>query len=230
MLIVSNLSLGKKKQKTDYRDPEFYMSSERPLTQEYEDKFLSLETSVMDITPEDTESLRKTRAIYTWDKKKKKYVQQHVVAGVPLRLNSKIRNEAGKLVKKTDNVELYKQWQQKTKKRIQKVGEIEETDGVNEPPPPKRTDLPTHDDAKGKKGKRIKQELKTPEQIKKERKLKEKRQRAAKIKKIINRVGLAPVRRKLEIEGMIKKAQQQEQKRGKSKIIVKTPKDKKRKR
>merc|ERR1712194_745733 len=72
-------------------------------------------------------SLSKSKSVMRWDAKKKKFLPVMVSVDGRVVKGSKQTNEAGKRVKGDgEKSDLYKKWSKTTKKRIQKVGELEQ--------------------------------------------------------------------------------------------------------
>ncbi|KAJ3427905.1 atp-dependent RNA helicase ddx54 [Anaeramoeba flamelloides] len=91
----------------------------------------SIYNSILEILPDERESLKKRSSIKRWDSRRKKYVVEHSgsVKGLNKRL---LKNESGaqvnlnKLNTKKKRRSKYEDWKEKTHKRIQEDGEIEE--------------------------------------------------------------------------------------------------------
>eukprot|EP01027_Heterolobosea_sp_BB2_P003864 GEZU01005819.1.p1 GENE.GEZU01005819.1~~GEZU01005819.1.p1 ORF type:complete len:808 (-),score=272.47 GEZU01005819.1:49-2472(-) len=127
-----------------------------------------LEDVSLDINAEDTDGLAaQKRSKMVWDNSKKKYVRAVLAPGEKPLLSKKFKNEAGVTVKRDKNEdvrELYKKWQNKTKARIQAVGEAEEAMPVERRKKGSKDEADTVDfddegaggdeaaDSKGKKG------------------------------------------------------------------------------
>lgn len=95
---------------------------------EKEARIHELETHQMDLVPETHDELNaRARFGKKWDSKKMKYVTVRIGSD-----GKAIKNESGKRMTKK-NMEkgklLYQEWAKKSKKRIQKVGEVEEDNG-----------------------------------------------------------------------------------------------------
>merc|ERR1712029_754112 len=76
--------------------------------------------------PDDAADIQKSKSVMRWDAKKKKYLPVMVSADGRV-LKSQRRNESGVKVKgEAEKSNLYKKWATATKRRIQKVGEMEE--------------------------------------------------------------------------------------------------------
>eukprot|EP01126_Amoeba_proteus_P012860 TRINITY_DN1533_c0_g1_i12.p1 TRINITY_DN1533_c0_g1~~TRINITY_DN1533_c0_g1_i12.p1 ORF type:complete len:809 (+),score=200.11 TRINITY_DN1533_c0_g1_i12:293-2428(+) len=116
------------KPEKDFRDPKFFLSnrkenfhSEKGL--ELDVGIGNIEDMVMDMTPDDAESIFKKKNVMHWDRKSKKYVQ---ISGK--NENAKlVRNESGQLVSKKNikKGKMYSDWVKKTKQEIGREGEEE---------------------------------------------------------------------------------------------------------
>mmetsp|Transcript_43760 Transcript_43760/g.103391 ORF Transcript_43760/g.103391 Transcript_43760/m.103391 type:complete len:885 (+) Transcript_43760:96-2750(+) len=107
----------------------FYLSVERDRTVEAKEKGLEMEDYQLDIAPDERDEIAKAKSVMRWDVKRKKYLPVMVAADGKVVKKGVRRNEAG--VKVTGDAEksnLYKKWAQKSKMRIQKVGELEQFD------------------------------------------------------------------------------------------------------
>jgi len=176
---------NKKKQK-NFKDEEFYMDftkgdefTERGLS--VSDNFeQSSKDAVLDLMPDDKDKLHSRSQSMKWDRKKKRFVGQNISKSASLfgnetkeKLGSKVRNESGQLVSSsTKKANIYKEWQRKSKQSIQKTGE-EEVDS---------TDAKTLSQLRREKrfrhnanagDSKVKDELKTPDQVAKDRKVKD---------------------------------------------------------
>lgn len=105
---------------------QFYLSVERDKTEEAKERGLEMEQYQMDLMPDDSSDIKKAKSVIRWDAKKKKYLP--VMVAVDGRaLKGQRRNESGRKVKGDgEKSNIYKKWAQNTKKRIQKVGEMEQ--------------------------------------------------------------------------------------------------------
>lgn len=105
--------------KRDFKSKMFYHEENTRATED-QDEF---EQHRMDIVPETREEISKAHIAKKWDKKKMKYVGVRIGADGNAIVGTK-RNESGvKLSKKGKN--LYEDWAKRTKKQIQKIGEVE---------------------------------------------------------------------------------------------------------
>jgi len=106
---------------------QFYLSVERDLTEEAKERGLEMEQYQMDLMPDDASDIKKAKSVIRWDAKKKKYLPVMVSVDGRVMKNGKKRNESGHRVKgDAEKSSIYKKWMQSTKKRIQKVGEMEQ--------------------------------------------------------------------------------------------------------
>ncbi|CAE7455523.1 Ddx54 [Symbiodinium necroappetens] len=105
---------------------QFYLSTERDLTEEARERGYDMEQYQMDLLPDDASDIKKAKSVMRWDTKKKKYLPTMVsVDGRALK--GQRRNESGKKVKgEKEKGSAYQKWSQATKRRIQKVGEVED--------------------------------------------------------------------------------------------------------
>eukprot|EP00933_Yihiella_yeosuensis_P069475 TRINITY_DN7603_c2_g1_i1.p1 TRINITY_DN7603_c2_g1~~TRINITY_DN7603_c2_g1_i1.p1 ORF type:complete len:953 (-),score=255.17 TRINITY_DN7603_c2_g1_i1:132-2990(-) len=117
-----------KSQKKKGKDstPQFYLSVARDLSEEAKEKGLDMEEYQMDLLPDDSTDIQKAKSVMRWDAKKKKYLPTMVsVDGKALKGQRK--NESGKKVRgEAEKSNIYQKWAKATKKRIQKVGELED--------------------------------------------------------------------------------------------------------
>eukprot|EP00439_Symbiodinium_sp_Y106_P079722 s497_g18.t1 len=105
---------------------QFYLSTERDMTEEARERGYDMEQYQMDLLPDDASDIKKAKSVMRWDSKKKKYLPTMVsVDGRALK--GQRRNESGKKVKgEKEKGSAYQKWSQATKRRIQKVGEVED--------------------------------------------------------------------------------------------------------
>ena len=81
----------------------------------------------MDLLPDDSSDIKKAKSVMRWDAKRKKYLPTMVTADGRA-LKGQRRNESGKKVKgEAQRSNIYEKWSKATKKRIQKVGEVEDS-------------------------------------------------------------------------------------------------------
>lgn len=223
----------KKSKRTSYKDEKFYISYEPEQgffeKKEIEDAGYSIDrrdtdvfhnamqSSAMEITMDENDSILKRRNLLRWDKKTGKYMQVRLNAGERLDARMKIRNEAGALVKKNDKRNLYAEWKKRTKKRIQLPGEEEENQWVGSGAGAINDTIEVDDEQdsgknkrrqdRGQKGRsrRDADNLKTPQQIMKERKKKRKEDEDKKVKDKIKELGYARVKQDFHTTNMAKK-------------------------
>ena len=117
--------VARKKKRTDFRCKEFFHSVNAPSQESVaKDKGFELEQHRMDLVPETQEELVKSNRFgKKWDSKKMNYVTVRIGSD-----GKAIKNESGKKMTKKDLEKgkgLYKEWAKKTKKRIQRIGEVE---------------------------------------------------------------------------------------------------------
>lgn len=112
-----------------------------------------------------------------WDRKKKKYVRINNNTEITPSGKIKIRNESGKNIKLQERGKLYQDWKKKNHLEIPQIGETEDQKIAS------KVDSHGFRKYRHNKGskpeieesnKKVKSELKTPEQILKDRKIKEK--------------------------------------------------------
>jgi ATP-dependent RNA helicase DDX54/DBP10 len=238
--------------KQDYKDSEFYMDySKTSAAEEAEERGYSLDSQqlntnfkksvignelpqrldemVMDLVPEDQQSLNKSKTVLKWDQKKRKYVRIHLAAGERIGPTGKIKTESGAIISKKDvkKKDFYGKWKSKTHARIQGIGE-EEADQSVAPSKnqhvgrlaPKSSggivDFGDDDDGgdkttnnnNNKKGnedkrgkKRPRDEVKTEAQIKKQRREEEKKKYTEEVKGRIKKDGYKKVKSQLVRDG-----------------------------
>eukprot|EP00931_Biecheleriopsis_adriatica_P004094 TRINITY_DN105812_c0_g1_i1.p1 TRINITY_DN105812_c0_g1~~TRINITY_DN105812_c0_g1_i1.p1 ORF type:complete len:964 (-),score=242.14 TRINITY_DN105812_c0_g1_i1:48-2660(-) len=119
-------ALNSKTSKKGSETEQFYLSTERDLTEEAKERGLDMEQYQMDLMPDDSTDIKKAKSVMRWDAKKKKYLPTMVsVDGRALK--GQRRNESGQKVKgDAEKSNIYQKWAKATKKRIQKVGELEQ--------------------------------------------------------------------------------------------------------
>lgn len=115
----------KKANRRDFRSKEFFHTVNVPSQESAaRDRGFELEQHRMDLVPETEQEMNKAaRYGKKWDSKKMNYVTVRIGSD-----GKAIKNEAGKRMTKKDLEKgkgLYKEWTKKTKKRIQKIGEVE---------------------------------------------------------------------------------------------------------
>ena len=110
----------------DFRSREFYLDVSKTRRDEdsHDDDDL-FEEHRMDILPETGDEISKAHIAKKWDSKKMKYVGVRIGADGNAITSKNRRNESGVKIGKKKN--LYDDWSRKTKKQIQRVGEIEAT-------------------------------------------------------------------------------------------------------
>mmetsp|Transcript_25107 Transcript_25107/g.54655 ORF Transcript_25107/g.54655 Transcript_25107/m.54655 type:complete len:973 (-) Transcript_25107:215-3133(-) len=122
--IAAAASQSTKKKKEPVK--QFYLSVDKNQQEEAKERGLDMEEYQMDLLPDDSSDLKKSKSVIRWDAKKKKYLPVMVSADGRVQKSNR-RNESGKKVT-GDGVKsnIYKKWVQSTKKRIPKVGEMEQ--------------------------------------------------------------------------------------------------------
>eukprot|EP00438_Fugacium_kawagutii_P005943 Skav204486 [mRNA] locus=scaffold535:97289:100418:+ [translate_table: standard] len=84
----------------------------------------------MDLLPDDSADIKKAKSVMRWDAKRKKYLPTMVTVDGRA-LKGQRRNESGKKVKgEAQKSNIYEKWSKATKRRIQKVGEVEDGDAA----------------------------------------------------------------------------------------------------
>ena len=129
---------SKRARKTsDFKDPNFYMGaspSERldsGLGVRDATRAGRIDDHVLDLAPDDLESLRQKRSVMRWDKQKKKYIRTqpgHDAASAGARR----RNESGALVSKKYVPRLFEKWKQKRAGGGGKGGSVVNAEAKNE--------------------------------------------------------------------------------------------------
>merc|ERR1712187_834992 len=115
---------GKKKRKS--HGEQFYLSTALDPKNEAKEKGLEMEQYQMDLMPDDSTDIKRTKSVMRWDAKKKKYLPVMVSVDGRVVKGSR-RNESGQKVKgDAEKSDIYKKWARTSKKRIQKVGELEQ--------------------------------------------------------------------------------------------------------
>ena len=142
----------KKVKKTDFKSAAFFHTVPTAPSQESiaRDKGFELEQHRLDLVPETNEEMSKVRYGKKWDSRKMNYVTVRI--GSDGKAIKEKRNESGKKMTKKDlekGKSMYKEWSKKTKKQIQKVGEVEapgfvkkQRPSAEEPAPVREKPLP----------------------------------------------------------------------------------------
>ncbi|CAJ1400564.1 unnamed protein product [Effrenium voratum] len=105
---------------------QFYLSTAVDLQAEAREKGFEMEQYQMDLLPDDSTDIKKAKSVMRWDAKRKKYLPTMVTADGKA-LKGQRRNESGKKVKGDgEKSKIYEKWSKATKRRIQKVGEVED--------------------------------------------------------------------------------------------------------
>lgn len=112
----NNLDTGK------YRDEGFFMDTVRRETAE--DAHYSVKDATMDITAETAEEAAQQRQVFSWSKKKSRYIKMNVNDAKALLKG--VKNESGKAINYKNKLEVYSKWTKKSNMRIQDVGEDED--------------------------------------------------------------------------------------------------------
>jgi len=164
--------------RSDYRDPKFYLNF--TTKNHYSDKGLeiekdsnpNIESLVLDVTPDDSKGIFRTRKMVVWDKRKNNYVQLPVGGSVTSK--GKIRSESGKTISAKDKGKLYKSWVKKNKLEIGNTGDHEADNSLsfyrNDRDRSRFRYHKTNPNSSN-----VKDELKTPDQIEKRHKEEEKK-------------------------------------------------------
>jgi len=139
---LDNKSSGKKKFKLislpsasfkpkNYKDEAFFLNptkanhdSERGFEIDKNEQ-PTIEDMVLDLMPDESQSIFRQRSVMHWDQKSKKFIQLKGAAA-----KNVVRTESGQLVNKTKfeikKGKMYEEWSSKTKKEIGKIGELED--------------------------------------------------------------------------------------------------------
>lgn len=150
----------------DFKDEKFYLSyksegheTEKGLALDGV-KRQDLEDAILDVVADEDHIIRKTKANVTWDRKKKKFVNE---SGVTDPKKKKIRTESGAYIPATYSSDLYKKW--RDKKQLAVDDDDDDAGGGSR-------GKPQTGGRRGRGGKRRgDSELKRPEQILKSRKI-----------------------------------------------------------
>lgn len=117
------VEMGKAKPKQQVE--QFYLSVEIDQKQDAKERGLDMEQYQMDLMPDDSSDIKRAKSVMRWDAKKKKYLPTMVSVDGRV-VKGQRKNESGQKVKGDgEKSGLYKKWAKTTKKRIQKVGELE---------------------------------------------------------------------------------------------------------
>lgn len=111
------------------KDPppeQFYLSVEIDRNVEAKERGLEMEQYQLDLMPDEAGEVQKAKSVVRWDAKKKKYLP--VMIGADGRVvKSSRRDDQGRKIKgEREKSSIYKKWAKTSKRRIQKVGELEE--------------------------------------------------------------------------------------------------------
>jgi len=105
---------------------QFYLSVERNADEEAKERGLNMEEYQMDLVGDEQGSLAQSKSVVKWDAKKKKYLPVMVAADGRVVKQTRKKNESGVGVSgEAEKSGLYQKWARTTKKRIQKIGELE---------------------------------------------------------------------------------------------------------
>jgi len=105
---------------------QFYLSTSIDYTDEARERGFDMEQYQMDLLPDDSSDIKKAKSVMRWDAKRKKYLPTMVTADGRA-VKGQRRNESGKKVKgEATKSNIYEKWSKATKRRIQKVGEVED--------------------------------------------------------------------------------------------------------
>jgi ATP-dependent RNA helicase DDX54/DBP10 len=204
--------------KKSFRDERFFITGDKPVKDQIEDQYYSLGTNldnaVFDLGADETKTMAKNKQVLLWDVKKKKYVRKHLTDGQHVK-NNKIINESGVQVQKDGKTHLYSRWRDSSKKRIQFVGETEDS----------KIKVDTEQlKTLGVVNKRGggKNELKSKADIDKIHKSKEKQKKLEKSRETIKKWGMKNFKQKIHLEGMVRKQEQilSKQRSGKMKVTI----------
>jgi ATP-dependent RNA helicase DDX54/DBP10 len=111
--------------KKDFKSKEFFHHVSAPTESKRDDRN-ELEQYRLDLVPETNEEMSKVRYGKKWDSRKMNYVTVRI--GSDGKAIKEKRNESGKKMTKKDlekGKNLYREWAKKTKKSIQRTGEVE---------------------------------------------------------------------------------------------------------
>lgn len=121
----ASLAETKKKTKVD----QFYLSVERDPRGEAKERGLDMEQYQMDMVGDEDGKIKSEKSVIRWDAKKKKYLPVMIAAdGRVVKRPTKMTNESGVRVngELEEKSSIYKKWAKSARKRVQKVGEMEE--------------------------------------------------------------------------------------------------------
>lgn len=116
---------SKRTREADFGE-QFFLSVERDKLDEAKERGLDMEQYQMDLLPDDSSDIKRSKSVMRWDAKKKKYLP--VMVSVDGRVvKGQRRNESGQKVKGEGGKSgIYQKWTKASKRRIQKVGELEQ--------------------------------------------------------------------------------------------------------
>lgn len=118
---------GPKKKKGKPQQEQFYLSVKRDRTTEAVERGMEMEKYQLDMVPDGDTEMKKAKSVIRWDAKKKKYLPVMIAADGRVVKQQSRKNESGQKVEgEATRSNMYKKWSQSTKKRIQRVGELEE--------------------------------------------------------------------------------------------------------
>lgn len=130
---VDVTSAGETSASGQAKPEQFWLSVERNLDEEAKERGLDMEQYQIDLCPDEGSALQTQKAVIKWDAKKKKYLPVMVAADGRVVKHKARKDESGVNIKEGDGEKSgsYVKWAKSTKKRIQKVGELEnENQGV----------------------------------------------------------------------------------------------------
>lgn len=106
---------------------QFFLSTERDPRSEAKERGLEMEQYQLDLMPDDASDIKKAKSVIRWDNRKKKYLPVMVSVDGRAVKQSTRRDESGAKVRgEAQKSNMYKKWVKTSKKRIQKVGEMEQ--------------------------------------------------------------------------------------------------------
>eukprot|EP00250_Pteridium_aquilinum_P018459 c24097_g1_i1 orf=84-2645(+) len=145
---------------TTFKDENFFISSvpsnryaESGLMVENADRLGAnkIDTEVLDLLPDEQESMQKQKAVYHWDKKHKKFVKLH--HGEKVTASGKVKTESGARVN-VNSRGIYKKWKERTHLQVSSHGEENETAGLGTRGSQKRMDFEAGNGRKGTRGRK----------------------------------------------------------------------------
>jgi len=106
---------------------QFVLSTKRDASAEAKERGLDMDKYQLDLMPDDSTDIKRHKSVVRWDAKKKKYLPVMVAGDGRVLKKTHKNNESGvRVTGEGAKTNIYKKWTQASKRRIQKVGELEQ--------------------------------------------------------------------------------------------------------